>query len=255
VGAPAGARRFAIRRLEDAGSAYEIFQATDGDPLHLRPVDQAAPGGLLGVPARDGRRGAERRPEQEAGLPDPVVAPRWATVGSTGAIGPSAHRAATASSTRSTSGNAAPNSRPARAWKEPGSPVVSWRWVASVARGSAGPDASRPLIPSSSASADAVAVADWAKEHGCAGRPLAEIVDDTGLRAAVQREVDAVNSRLASFESIKYFRILPRDFSVEEGELTPSLKIKRRVVQKKFADRIEEMLRSDPPSRERERAT
>jgi long-chain acyl-CoA synthetase len=96
---------------------------------------------------------------------------------------------------------------------------------------------------------DTDAVVEWAREHGRADRPLAELVDDEDLGRAVQRDVDTVNTRLASFESIKYFRILPRDFSVEEGELTPSLKVKRRVVQKKYADRIAEMV-----SGERERA-
>ena len=92
---------------------------------------------------------------------------------------------------------------------------------------------------------DPESVADWAREHGRDGRPLAELVDDEQLLVAVQREVDAVNAQLASFESIKYFRILSRDFSVEEGELTPSLKIKRRVIQKKYADRIAEMASSE----------
>jgi len=90
---------------------------------------------------------------------------------------------------------------------------------------------------------DADAVADWARRHGRDGRPLADLVEDAVLCEAVQREVDAVNARLASFESIKYFRLLPRDFSVEEGELTPSLKIKRRVIQKKYADLIHDLVK------------
>lgn len=98
---------------------------------------------------------------------------------------------------------------------------------------------------------DGDAVADWAKEHGRGGRPLADLIDDEELRRAVQADVDAVNEHLASFESIKYFRVLPRDFSVEEGELTPSLKIKRRVIQKKYADRIAEMVSSEPARSER----
>jgi long-chain acyl-CoA synthetase len=89
---------------------------------------------------------------------------------------------------------------------------------------------------------DTEAVADWARRHGREARPLAELVEDESLKSAVQRDVDAVNAHLASFESIKYFRLLPRDFSVEEGELTPSLKIKRRVVQKKYADLIGELV-------------
>jgi long-chain acyl-CoA synthetase len=101
---------------------------------------------------------------------------------------------------------------------------------------------------------DADAVAEWAKEHSRGGRTLADLVEDEELRRAVQADVDAVNERLASFESIKYFRILLSDFSVEEGELTPSLKIKRRVIQKKYADRIAEMVSGEPRTPASQRA-
>ena len=60
----------------------------------------------------------------------------------------------------------------------------------------------------------------------------------------IDREVQEVNKRLASYESIKYFRILPRDFSQEAGELTPSLKVKRKVVTERYRDVIEEMYSS-----------
>jgi long-chain acyl-CoA synthetase len=54
-------------------------------------------------------------------------------------------------------------------------------------------------------------------------------------------EVQTVNKHLASYESIKYFRILDRDFSQETGELTPSLKVKRKVVTERFRNLIDEM--------------
>ena len=57
----------------------------------------------------------------------------------------------------------------------------------------------------------------------------------------IEREVREVNNGLASYESIKYFRILERDFSLETGELTPSLKVKRKVVTERFRDLIDEM--------------
>jgi long-chain acyl-CoA synthetase len=46
---------------------------------------------------------------------------------------------------------------------------------------------------------------------------------------------------LASHEKIRDFRLLPQEFSVETGELTPTLKVKRRVIQDKYGDLIEEM--------------
>src|SRR5207248_10979335 len=61
------------------------------------------------------------------------------------------------------------------------------------------------------------------------------------VQALVQTEVDEVNRHLASFDSIKYCRILPGDFSPESGELTPSLKVKRKVVAQRYGPVIEEM--------------
>lgn len=56
-----------------------------------------------------------------------------------------------------------------------------------------------------------------------------------------QEYVDKVNANLASFETIKYFRILLHDFSVETGELTPTLKVKRRVIHQKYKQIIDSM--------------
>ncbi len=63
------------------------------------------------------------------------------------------------------------------------------------------------------------------------------------IRQAVQAAVDEVNKGLARVETVKKFTILPRPFSMEKGELTPTLKIKRRVVNENFAPQIEEMYR------------
>ena len=61
------------------------------------------------------------------------------------------------------------------------------------------------------------------------------------IRSEVQKAVDQVNATLAKVETIKKFTILPRAFTVETGELTPSLKVKRRIVAKNFSDEIEAM--------------
>jgi long-chain acyl-CoA synthetase len=58
-------------------------------------------------------------------------------------------------------------------------------------------------------------------------------------QARVQEIVDAVNRERSRFEQIKKFVILPRDFSPEEGEITPTLKLKRRVVLDHFATEVE----------------
>jgi len=61
------------------------------------------------------------------------------------------------------------------------------------------------------------------------------------LEDRVQKIVDGVNAELSRYEQIKRFRILPRDFSADEDEVTPTLKLKRRVVAEHFADEIEEL--------------
>ncbi len=81
-----------------------------------------------------------------------------------------------------------------------------------------------------------------AAQKFCADRgiPLAPHLSPE-VRAEVQKAVDQVNATLAKVETIKKFAILPRAFTVETGELTPSLKVKRRIVSKNFADDIESM--------------
>jgi long-chain acyl-CoA synthetase len=61
------------------------------------------------------------------------------------------------------------------------------------------------------------------------------------VRALLQRAVDEVNATRGPVEQIRRFGLLPRDFSAEEGEITPTLKLKRRVCEEHFADEIERL--------------
>jgi long-chain acyl-CoA synthetase len=61
------------------------------------------------------------------------------------------------------------------------------------------------------------------------------------VQALVQQAVDEVNRERSRFEQIKRFAIVPREFSAEEGEVTPTLKLKRRVIEERFADEIERL--------------
>ena len=81
----------------------------------------------------------------------------------------------------------------------------------------------------------------FAKDEAIVFGDVQELVRHPQVVELVEREVREVNSRLASYESIKYFRILERDFSLETGELTPSLKVKRKVVTERFRELIDEM--------------
>jgi long-chain acyl-CoA synthetase len=68
---------------------------------------------------------------------------------------------------------------------------------------------------------------------------LEDGVSRDGAEEKIQAVVDDVNRELSRFEQIKRFTILPRDFSAEEGEVTPTLKLKRRVCQEHFAAEID----------------
>ncbi|MFE0377732.1 AMP-dependent synthetase/ligase [Streptomyces inhibens] len=85
----------------------------------------------------------------------------------------------------------------------------------------------------------------WAEEHGHpADVKPAEIADDPELLAAVQRAVDDGNAAVSKAESVRKFRILPAQFTEESGHVTPSLKLKRNVVAKDFAEEIEALYRA-----------
>ena len=66
-----------------------------------------------------------------------------------------------------------------------------------------------------------------------------EVVQDVFARRLIDAEVKRVTAHLAQYESIKRFALLPRDFTFDDGSLTFTLKLKRRVVEAKYQDVIE----------------
>jgi long-subunit acyl-CoA synthetase (AMP-forming) len=70
---------------------------------------------------------------------------------------------------------------------------------------------------------------------------MEEAAQNEAIIATVQKYVDEVNTSLARYETIKYFRILPTDFTIETGELTPTQKMKRKVVMQKYEHIIDSM--------------
>ncbi|MFJ2872763.1 AMP-dependent synthetase/ligase [Streptomyces sp. NPDC087298] len=73
--------------------------------------------------------------------------------------------------------------------------------------------------------------------------PIRELVDDDELRTALRRAVDEANRLVSRAESIREFAVLPVDFTEESGHLTPSLKLKRDVIARDFAEEIEALYR------------
>jgi long-chain acyl-CoA synthetase len=72
---------------------------------------------------------------------------------------------------------------------------------------------------------------DWKSKNGKPdSASVADLVDDDDLRAAVQSAIDEANKAVSKAEAIKAFRIVPDDWTIETGHLTPSLKLKRNVV-------------------------
>jgi long-chain acyl-CoA synthetase len=82
---------------------------------------------------------------------------------------------------------------------------------------------------------------EWAGEQGLAGVGLPDLLSHDILRAELQGAVDEANRSVSKAESIRTFVVLPRDLSIDSGELTPTLKVRRMVVAKTYGSVIEEM--------------
>jgi len=87
--------------------------------------------------------------------------------------------------------------------------------------------------------------AAWAAAQNISFSDPSELAADPRLRALIQAEVQRINRDLASFENVRKFEVLPRDFSIEAGELTPTLKVKRKEVRQKYRDHIERIYGND----------
>ncbi len=79
----------------------------------------------------------------------------------------------------------------------------------------------------------------WAATEGIEGATVEELTHNPKLRAAYAKVVETTNANLARYEQIKKFEVLPLMLSIEAGHLTPTLKVKRRVVEKDYAELIE----------------
>jgi long-subunit acyl-CoA synthetase (AMP-forming) len=84
-------------------------------------------------------------------------------------------------------------------------------------------------------------VAATAAEAGSSARDVATAVRDSAYLAWIQRSIDDVNRSLARVQTIKKFTIIPSEFSIEGGELTPTMKVRRKVINQKYAAPIEAM--------------
>ncbi|MFJ8232316.1 AMP-dependent synthetase/ligase [Streptomyces sp. NPDC094448] len=88
---------------------------------------------------------------------------------------------------------------------------------------------------------DEPAVLGWAAEHGLEGSTYAEVLAAPATREMISGYVDRLNQGLQRWQTVKKFRLLPRDLDVEHGDLTPSMKLKRPAVEREFQHLVEEM--------------
>ncbi len=89
------------------------------------------------------------------------------------------------------------------------------------------------------------ALAKWAEGKGLSWNSFEELVKLDGVEELIQSEIDRLSAGLASYETIKKFFLAPRAFTIETGELTPSLKVKRRVVEDEYKQQIEAMYKNN----------
>jgi long-subunit acyl-CoA synthetase (AMP-forming) len=88
---------------------------------------------------------------------------------------------------------------------------------------------------------DPTRAADQAKAAGSPAQTPEALATCPTFRQYLEKQIEGVNTTLARYEQIKKFVILPRELSIDEGELTPTMKLKRRVVNQKFEGEIEKL--------------
>jgi len=86
----------------------------------------------------------------------------------------------------------------------------------------------------------------WGKAHGITSSSMAELVEHPATIAEVRRALTVANTHLSRIEQFKRFTILPAEWSPESEELTPTMKLKRRVIHAKYKDQVEAMY-AEPP--------
>ena len=91
---------------------------------------------------------------------------------------------------------------------------------------------------------DPETIVPWAQSQGIEDTSLEALARHEKVRELIRREVDRVNARYAQVEQVKKFAILDHDFSQETGELTPTLKVKRNVVNEKYKHLLDELYAS-----------
>jgi long-chain acyl-CoA synthetase len=86
-------------------------------------------------------------------------------------------------------------------------------------------------------------IQEWAAKNDLTGRTTAELAKEPKVHELIDEHVQKLNGQLERWETIKKFIILPRDLTVEDGELTPSMKVRRKIVEQKYMSELDSLYR------------
>jgi long-chain acyl-CoA synthetase len=92
------------------------------------------------------------------------------------------------------------------------------------------------------------ALEQWAAEQGITFKSRDDLVSNAQVIAAYDSVVTGVNSELAHFETLKKFLVVPDDFTVAAGEVTPTLKLRRRTIEQKYKSQIDALYSGPAPA-------
>ena len=104
-------------------------------------------------------------------------------------------------------------------------------------------------FPSALIEIDFDTVADWARQHGVVYTGFTSLAQHPRVTELIGREIEKANAQLARVEQVKKFRIIPKELDPEEGDTTPTRKVKRRHMHALFKVLVEEMYRDDAETR------
>jgi long-chain acyl-CoA synthetase len=128
--------------------------------------------------------------------------------------------------------------------------LIENKLKASALVGSAAVVGDRHKFASALISPNFAALEDWARTQKIQATTRSELVALPEVKALYRAAVQAANAHLANFEKIKRFHIVPDEWSIETGEMTPSMKLKRRVVLERYVRDIEAFYADESTSRD-----
>jgi long-chain acyl-CoA synthetase len=88
---------------------------------------------------------------------------------------------------------------------------------------------------------DFEAIKEYADSHKINYSKVEDLSNHKVIKELIEKEMGKIQKSLANYEKIRKFTLLDRPFTLETGEITPSLKIKRKVVEELYSDKIEKM--------------